>query len=62
MVRVELQWIVSDSAGERGRIVQLNEVPPRTINPYWGDVAIAVAEQVAGGVREVIVNAGGQRK
>ena len=58
-VRVELQWIVSDARSERGRIVQINEVPPRTINPYWGDVAVAVAAEAAAGVRQVITNASG---
>ena len=60
-VRVELQWIVSDAKSERGRIVQINEVPPRTINPYWGDVAVIVATEAAAGVREVIANASGTR-
>lgn len=55
--RVELQWVVSDAKGERGRIVQINEVPPRTIEPYWGDVAVAVAKEAAGGVRDVVANA-----
>ena len=59
--RVELQWIVSDAKSERGRIVQINEVPPNTINPHWGDVAVVVAEEAAGGVRDVIINAGGAR-
>ena len=59
LVRIELQWIVSDARSERGRIVQINEVPARTINPYWGDVAVAVADEAAGGVRDVITNAGG---
>ncbi len=59
--RIELQWVVSDAKSERGRVVQINEVPPRSINPYWGDVAVAVATEAAGGVRDVIVNAGGGR-
>ena len=54
--RVEVQWIVTDATQERGRIVQLNEVPPRNIAGYWGDIAVAVAEQAAGGVREVVTN------
>ena len=58
-VRVELQWIVADAKGERGRVVQINEVAPSTINPYWGDVAVAVADEAATGVRDVITNAGG---
>ena len=58
-VRVELQWIVADASGERGRVVQLNEVPPSTVNTYWGDVAVAAADEAATGVRDVITNAGG---
>lgn len=60
--RVELQWVVSDAKSERGRIVQINEVPPQTIATYWGDVAVAVATEAAGGVKDVIINAGGGRK
>lgn len=60
--RVEIQWIVTDAAGhERGRIVQLNEVPANAVDGYWGDVAQAAAEQAAGGVREVIVQQTGPR-
>lgn len=55
--RVELQWIVSDSRSERGRILQINEVDPRAIAPYWGDTAVAVAAEAAGGVKQVITNA-----
>ena len=57
--RVELQWIVDGSGSETGRVVQINEVDPRTISPFWGDTAVAVATQAAAGVREVISNAGG---
>jgi hypothetical protein len=61
-VRVEIQWIVADGAGaERGRIVQLNEVPPETVNHYWGDVALAVAQEAAGGVRDVLLTQAGRR-
>ena len=60
--RIELQWIVSDNKGvERGRIVQLNEVPPGTLDRYWGDVAVVVADEAAGGVRDVVQNASGTR-
>ena len=58
-VRVELQWIVADAKGERGRVVQINEVPPASVNSYWGDVAVAVADEAATGVHDVITNAGG---
>ena len=58
--RVEIQWIVDDANGdERGRILQLNEVPPGTLDHHWGDVAVAVANEAAGGVRDVILNATG---
>ena len=61
-MRIELQWIVTDSRGaERGRIVQLNEVPPGTLDRYWGDVAVVVADEAAGGVRDVVLNASGAR-
>lgn len=59
--RIEVQWVVSDAKGERGRVVQINEVAPREIAPFWGDVAVAVATQAAGGVKEVVTNAGGSR-
>ena len=61
-LRIELQWIVQDGKGaERGRIVQLNEVPPGTLDRYWGDVAVVVADEAAGGVRDVVLNATGAR-
>ena len=61
--RVEIQWIVDDATGlERGRIVQINEVPPGTVDGMWGDVAYVVAQEAAGGVKEVILNGLGPRK
>ena len=59
--RVEVQWIVVDAAGnERGRVVQINEVPLHSLDSYWGDVAVAVASEAAGGVQEVITQATGR--
>jgi hypothetical protein len=60
-LKVELQWIVDDSRGERGRVVQLNEVPGGTLDRYWGDVAVVAAEQAAGGIHDVLFNAAGPR-
>jgi len=58
--RVEIVWIVSRRDGEDlGRVLQLNEVPAGTLNGLWGDVAVVVAEEAAGGVRDVVFNAGG---
>ena len=57
--RIEIQWIVQDAQGrERGRVAQLNEISAESISHYWGDVAVAVAEQAAGGVKEVLAQAG----
>lgn len=59
--RVEIQWIVEDATGaERGRILQLNEVPPGTLDRHWGDVAVVVAEEAAGGVRDVVAAQAGR--
>jgi hypothetical protein len=57
--RVEIVWTVTRADGrELGRIVQLNEVPAGTLGGLWGDVATVVAEEAAGGVRQVLQNAG----
>jgi hypothetical protein len=62
MQRVEIQWIVSDMRGaELGRVVQLNEVAPGTLDKVWGDVALVVAQEAAGGIRDVITNQTGPR-
>lgn len=60
-LKIELQWIVDDSRGERGRVVQLNEVPGGTLDRYWGDVAVVAAEQAANGIKDVLFNAAGPR-
>jgi hypothetical protein len=55
MTRIEIQWVVSDARGdERGRIVQLNEVPSGSLDHFWGDVALVVAQEAADGVKDVI--------
>lgn len=59
--RVEIQWIVSDSGGqERGRIVQLNEVPHGSLNGFWADVAQMVVQEAAGGVHDVVLQQSGR--
>jgi hypothetical protein len=58
--RVEIQWSVATPAGdERGRVVQLNNVPAGSLNGYWGDIATAVAQEAAGGVHDVILRQSG---
>lgn len=61
--RVEIQWIVSDpQGGELGRVVQLNEIEPGSLDRLWGDVAMVVAQEAAGGIRDVILNQTGARQ
>ena len=53
--RVEIQWIITSAKGrEGGRVVQLNDVRAGTLDHYWGDVAMVVAQEASGGVNEVI--------
>ena len=60
-MKVELEWVLDDSRGERGRVVQLNEVPGGSLDRFWGDVAVVAAEQAAGGIKDVVFNAAGPR-
>ncbi|HEY1412493.1 MAG TPA: hypothetical protein VGF36_10140 [Rhodopila sp.] len=58
--RVEIQWIVKTASGdERGRVVQLNNIPAGTLDHYWGDVAVVVASEASNGVNDVIVRQSG---
>ena len=58
--RIEIQWIVKTGAGdERGRVVQLNEIPAGTLDHYWGDVAVVVAAEASNGVNDVILRQSG---
>jgi len=60
--RVEIQWTVTDAAGtERGRVVQLNEVPKGTLDHYWGEVAMVVVNEASGGVRDVVLEQSGRK-
>jgi hypothetical protein len=56
--RIEIVWTVQRRDGyDLGRVLQLNEVPNGSLNGLWGDVAFVVANEAAGGVRDVIANA-----
>jgi hypothetical protein len=53
--RVEIQWSVKTANGdERGKVVQLNDIPAGSLDHYWADVAVVVASEAAGGVNDVI--------
>ena len=59
--RVEIQWVVKTASGdERGRVVQLNEIPAGTLAKYWGDVAVVVATEASNGVNDVILRQAGK--
>jgi hypothetical protein len=61
-IRVEVQWIVKLPSGEeRGRVVQLNEVPAGTLSGYWGEVATKVVDEASNGVKDVILTQSGRR-
>jgi hypothetical protein len=58
--RVEIQWIIKTAGGdERGRVVQLNEIPAGTLDRYWGDVAVVVAAEASNGVNDVLLRQAG---
>lgn len=55
---VELDWIIRGQNGQFiGKVSQLHNLMPAQIAPYWGDVAVAAAQQAALGIKQVIVNA-----
>lgn len=59
--RVEIQWIVKKPDGdERGKVVQLNDIPAGSLDHYWADVADVVATEAAGGVNDVILRQSGR--
>ncbi len=54
---VEIVWTVHNARGhEAGRATQLHDVPAHSLDGYWGDVAVAAADEAAGGIHEVISN------
>ena len=59
--RVEIQWSVRTVSGdERGKVVQLNNIPAGTLDHYWAYVAAVVASEAAGGVNDVIARQSGR--
>ncbi len=61
--RVEIRWKVADAKGaEAGQVAQLNSVPRGALAGLWADIAMVVAQEAAGGVRDVISNQTGPRR
>lgn len=60
--RVEIVWAVvkAGSGDERGKVVQLNDIPAGTLDGFWADVAVVVATEAAGGVNDVIARQSGR--
>jgi hypothetical protein len=59
--RVEIQWVITSADGnELGRVIQLNEIPAGTLARNWGDVAVVVATEAAGGVNDVVLRQTGR--
>ncbi|MEJ0015538.1 MAG: hypothetical protein WDN25_03055 [Acetobacteraceae bacterium] len=59
--RVEIVWGVKNAGGdERGKVVQLNDIPAGSLDRYWADVAVVVATEAAGGVNDVITRQSGR--
>jgi hypothetical protein len=48
------------SGDERGRVVQLNEIPAGTLDRYWGDVAVVVAAEASNGINDVLIRQSGR--
>jgi hypothetical protein len=61
--QVEIHWLVTDANGkEAGDVAQGHDVEHGTLDHYWGDIAVAVAAEAAGGVHEVITNWSGRKR
>ncbi len=55
---VELDWLVRSQSGAFiGKVSQLHDLEPSQMTPYWGDVAVAAAQQASLGIKQVIANA-----
>lgn len=53
--QVEIAWAVTRPSGVlSGKVSQLNAVPAGTLDQYWGDVAVVVAQEAAGGIDKVV--------
>jgi len=60
--RVEIMWSVKLPSGdERGKVVQLNNIPAGSLDHYWADVAMIVATEAAGGINDVIARQSGRQ-
>lgn len=60
--QIEIHWRVRTADGKlAGDVAQGHDMPKGALDTYWGDVAVAVATEAAGGVHEVISNWSGRK-
>ena len=53
--RIEIVWTVTRPGGVvSGKVSQINSIRAGSLNTFWGDVAIAVAREAAGGIFRVV--------
>jgi hypothetical protein len=53
--RVEVTWTVTRPSGAlTGKVSQLNKIPAGSLDQYWGDVAVVVAQEAASGIDTVV--------
>ena len=53
--QVEIVWTVTRPSGVvTGKVSQLNSVAAGTLDQFWGDVAIVVAQEAASGINSVV--------
>ncbi|QNT77951.1 hypothetical protein [Entomobacter blattae] len=58
---VEIVWTVLNKEGkEAGKVSQLNAVAAHSLDKFWDSVATVVAEEAAGGIKQVITNNSGR--
>jgi hypothetical protein len=61
--QIEIHWLVYDSRGkEAGDVAQGHDIEQGSLDHFWGDIAVAVAAEAAGGVHDVITNWSGRKK
>jgi hypothetical protein len=61
--QIEIHWLVYDTRGEEaGDVAQGHDIDQGSLDRYWGDVAVAVASEAAGGVHRVITNWSGRKR
>ena len=53
--QIEVTWTITRPNGHvTGKVAQLNSLPAGMLTPAWGDVAVAVAQEAAGGIFTIV--------